>query len=98
MNLARDPVAVDPAGAVVEVDAEEEVLVLPPPHAVASAATPISGKAIKSPSLLGREPSRCISVTNGVETTDMKRLAEKVKSFLRSPGPEKARSGGWRPP
>jgi hypothetical protein len=103
VNLARDAAAVDPAGAedpagaVVDGEVEEEVLVLPPPHAAASRATPINGRANNSPNLLGREPSRFISVTDGVQTTDMKQLPEKVKSLLRSPHFEEPGPGGWRP-
>jgi hypothetical protein len=99
VNLAREAVAVEPVeplGAVVEVEAEEEVLVLPPPHAVARRATPISGRAMKRPTRLGRETPRCISVTKKVHTTEMKRLREKLKSFLRSLGVLEGDRSGWR--
>jgi hypothetical protein len=96
VNLARaagvepdEPVEPDGAlGAVVE-EAEEEVLVLPPPHAEASRATPISGRAMKRPARFRREDSRCISVTYGVQTIHMKPLSEMVKSFLRTFGSPK---------
>ena len=82
VNLARDaPAALD--GAVVDVGAEAEALLLPPPQAVARTATPMRGRAMKR-ARLGRDATGCISVTFGVQLIDMKRLAEEGKSFIRS--------------
>jgi hypothetical protein len=83
VNLARDAPAAALDGAVVDVGAEAEALLLPPPQAVARTATPIRGRAMKR-ARLGRDATGCISVTFGVQLTDMKRLAEEGKSFIRS--------------